>query len=366
MATTSISSPFSFVLTVPNISKLKEITSDYYTIEGTQWKVRVSKETIDSMQYLGIFLQCKKKILSSIWSHAAAATFKLLTFGENADVIDVKSLGPFIFDNLSTKRGLRRFRAWDDLFDAQRGYVKDGMIRIGIKIEVDSRHVDRSVLKSEPMGEFCKCTGLAKFHLTVTNIENLIAVRSSQFVLRDMPWNLLIYKNCNSFIVVRLQLSSGSNISSYQTKVTVNLLSSKNGVTAIGRTASQICQKSVSTTQFISCNELLNPDSGFVRNGAIDLEVEIEVANPKDIVATGEKRRSSSEMSVEPKVPKFQCPVCKKTIIDQDTTCVPCGHLFCTACIVDALNGVKRCPVKSCNAKVPWNGLRRICLEIAK
>ncbi|KLO08023.1 hypothetical protein SCHPADRAFT_624224 [Schizopora paradoxa] len=55
----------------------------------------------------------------------------------------------------------------------------------------------------------------------------------------------------------------------------------------------------------------------------------------------------------------FECPVCMET--KQHLSSVPCGHLFCTACIKSALRADRRCPV--CRSSARETDLRRIYLN---
>ncbi len=364
----SISTPFSFTLTVPNISKLNNIFSDEYIIEDTPWKIRVFKKTLDSKQYLCIHLKCSTKNKPPNWSHAAFASFKLLSFGQNVDAIKEGSTAPTVFNSLMDEIGVD-FLEWNDLFNARNKCVENDTIKFKIKIEADSNDVDKSIMKSERLGEYCECSGLAKFRLTVTNIENLVAVRASQFILRDSPWYFTVLKDSSHKLGIRLTgLTRRSNSAdvSCEAKVSVKLISSNIGVKPIDRTFSTVFKTKKHgknfTMNLISWEELLKLENGFVQNGSITLEVEIKAEKPNDVVSSAQKR-SASETTVS-KVPKIECAICKKAIINQDTSCIPCGHLFCTPCIENAIQFRKICPIFSCSAKVPWNSLRRMRLTM--
>ncbi|KAK9053548.1 hypothetical protein SSX86_024622 [Deinandra increscens subsp. villosa] len=63
-----------------------------------------------------------------------------------------------------------------------------------------------------------------------------------------------------------------------------------------------------------------------------------------------------------PPEPTFSCPVCMGPLVEEVTT--KCGHIFCRACIVAAINAQHKCP--TCRQKLTNKGLTRIYLPTAK
>ncbi|KAJ7505369.1 putative zinc-finger-containing protein [Mycena galericulata] len=57
-------------------------------------------------------------------------------------------------------------------------------------------------------------------------------------------------------------------------------------------------------------------------------------------------------------VPHFSCPMCEKN--SESVTCAPCGHLFCSPCIANAIKQTSVCPICAEPALVPQ--LRKIFL----
>lgn len=49
----------------------------------------------------------------------------------------------------------------------------------------------------------------------------------------------------------------------------------------------------------------------------------------------------------EPKTPQMECQICLKVIADQDLMVTPCGHVFCSGCIKEVIDGRAACP--TCN-----------------
>lgn len=65
--------------------------------------------------------------------------------------------------------------------------------------------------------------------------------------------------------------------------------------------------------------------------------------------------RTEPEMVV-PKEPVFSCPICMSSLIDACSTI--CGHVFCQACIKQALQSQKKCP--TCRRKLTANNFHRV------
>jgi len=54
-----------------------------------------------------------------------------------------------------------------------------------------------------------------------------------------------------------------------------------------------------------------------------------------------------------------ECPICRHS--DSDLSSVPCGHVFCTSCITEALRVDSRCPM--CRQQADATDLRRVYLS---
>ncbi|KAJ6512229.1 putative zinc-finger-containing protein [Mycena vitilis] len=60
----------------------------------------------------------------------------------------------------------------------------------------------------------------------------------------------------------------------------------------------------------------------------------------------------------EEAVPPFSCPMCRK--VPSSVCCTPCGHIFCSPCITNALKHSNECPV--CSETGTVEQLRKIFL----
>lgn len=361
----SFSSPFTFDWVIPNISKLVEICSPEYVIHHTPWEVKVRKTTVAAKDYLGIYLQDTYKSRSN-WSHAAAAEIRLLTVDKDNGGSKSLKIYPWVFVDTMPAWGFTRYLSWDDLFDPQNKYVKDDKITLRATIEVDSAGDNKSILNFESLGQFCECSGMAKFRLMVSNIDHLFAARSPAFEIRDQPWFLTVYNESKS-LGIRMFLNTNSNAVSCKATITVKLISTQNEVTPIEKSCTNICdkiiQRIVDIRQIISWDELLKPQNGYVQNDAITMEVDVKVEKPTFSVANTMKRQAN-ETHKQAKSIILECAICKTGIVDQDVSSISCGHIFCTACITYAIYQRKICPIKSCNKAVSRQGLRRIILPM--
>ncbi|KAL8232933.1 hypothetical protein R6Q57_002711 [Mikania cordata] len=63
-----------------------------------------------------------------------------------------------------------------------------------------------------------------------------------------------------------------------------------------------------------------------------------------------------------PPEPTFSCPVCMGPLVEEVTT--KCGHIFCKACILAAINAQHKCP--TCRQKLTNKNLIRVYLPVSK
>lgn len=353
LSVVSFPSPFTFNWTIPNISKLDAISSPEFTIEGKPLMFKVSKRMVStSAAYIGVYICCNQ---NNIPAHAVTASIELLTFDSKARTYQ-RTLEPIIFTLSSPSFGFNNFLAWNTLFDVENKYVKDDTIKFNIKIEADSKAGDKkSTLNCVRLLGCCECT--EKFRFTVGNIRNLMAVRSADFKVRDMTFYLVIRKNSSTHLGMKLHYSI-ENLSSCTAQLTVKLISLKNGAETIEQKKSKCFVQgrlSIKTKRLIPWSELIKSENGYGCDITLDVEVKVEIQ-----AEVFPKAQKLEEVKIEAKVPKIECSICKKGIVGEDISCTPCGHLFCTPCITNAIKLHKICPIGSCSAKVPWNGLRRI------
>lgn len=348
-------SQMTFELKIPNISKLENFCSPEVIIQEIPWRILVGKELHGSKQWLAIYLHCMTKDSSQNWSYAAVSSFKLKSFGENQKPVQ-RHIQPFIFDRTELGFGTGSFIEWNDLFNPRRSFIKDDMIKVDITIEVDdSSDNKKSELAFENVHNNCNHS---KFRLNITNLQNLMAVRSPIFALQKLPWFLTVCKDHSPYLVVRLH--SNSEVLCKK-RMLVRLLSLHK------RSVQQIKSENVtpggilSTKKLISWEELLKAKNGFVKDNLVSIEVEITSEEFSSNYTPAEIRTINSVIAEEPAL-RLECAICLERIENQEVSSILCGHLFCSKCIEYSLKKCKFCPL--CKAPVTLNHLRRVYLPL--
>lgn len=278
-------SEISFKFDVPNVSKLDTIYSPEYTVYGVPWQISVyrQKSSNDEM-WLVARLHCARKGASKQWSHVAVATFKLLPFDSNVTAIE-KQTYPWVYDFKGIGYGADILR-WEEIFDGAKKFVKNDTIKFDIKIEMaDPDERNKSELILEEISRSCAVGCKTKLRLTVTNIENLTIIQSVPFKLRNQPWVLLVSKDrFNENVDVRLECVSKSQTFSCILKMSIKLISMNPERPPLKQKQKKHHLKSLDnlmTDDFISWDELHNPNNGFVNNNSIVIEVKIKSEQPQ-------------------------------------------------------------------------------------
>ena len=174
-----------FPLTIPNISKLDRVQSCEIPIFGVPWQVEFFKEG----GWLKILFRCAKKDNSSEWSYAAQTSVKLLSLME-------KQYEPHIFCNKEPTL-IRCCTTWSPLFEVKNNYVKNDTIKLEVNIKVaDPNNANKSIIVCEPLDKYCVGSSADELRLTVTNIDALMAVQTPVFMMRNNPYVLIAYKEC--------------------------------------------------------------------------------------------------------------------------------------------------------------------------
>lgn len=346
-------SEITFPLKVPNISKLDKIWSPQVNVQDVPWKILICKEWREEEQWLGIYLYCSRKINSSKWSRAASATFKLLTFEGNSGTVE-KLIRPRVFDYTKTRHGYPNFISWADLFDSERNYVEDDAINLEIKIAADDHQIkDRSTMDFKCIERSCRRACLAKFQLTVTNIEQLFAVASPHFRFQESVCWLNVFKSHSNHLGISLSTNKPHKQRMW---VRLNSLNEPTKTTEKVETfESGLWEDTSPLDKFIGWDELLKPANGFVDNDSISIEVELSVDWP----IWDQTKGATTEMNPS----KIKCPICLEIMKDQGISSLRCGHLFCSDCIEEYLRSEGNlCPI--CKAVANLNDLRRTFLPL--
>lgn len=341
-----IISHINFKIEIPNFSQLKEPKwSPEVIVYDIPWKVRISRFDRSDEKWLGVHLYCTKESLSPDCSYAVLYSMKLLPFMENQNAIKRYSL-PCVFDKKSSLNG--KWIRCNDLFDVNKDYVQNDTIKMDITIKMTDPN-DRN--KSELV---CKnaCSssevGRSTLHrLIVKNIGNLLAVRSPEYMLRNVPFYFIVFRDELAHLSVELHLGCESP---YTKKLSIILLSQQNTV------------QQVKTEQFhlpipiISWDNLLKPKNKFIVDNSIAIDIEF--------TAEGfiQDNRSSQSKSVKMEEKALKCPICFDRLDQKKISSVTCGHMFCTECIEKSLKRRAVCPM--CNKSVKLKDVYPVYLPL--
>lgn len=360
MTTINISSSIASntsLVTISQISQLDTIRLPEVSIHGIPWAIKVCKNEGRQESSLAAYLYCEKDEQSA-WSYAAVTSFELLPFDAQRNSIKRYSV-PYVFvpSEVGIGYGVDDIIKWDELFNEEKKHVVDDSIKMKIKIKVeDPNQANKSQLKFERVVNQCDCEYVANFRLTVENVENLLAIRSPMFKLRGMSFVLTVFKDRKSHIGILLESETPSENVSCNTTIMAKLISSKadhNQAEKIGTKRLRDLDELV-LHGIVSLNEVLQPEHGFVNNNSVVFEVEIKTDKPESDIQNAATGRA---------VPELECSICLSNIMNEEISCTPCGHTFCSACIEKAVEDNGECPL--CKEPVQTkDDLRRIFLPV--
>lgn len=193
-------SQISLPLKVPNISELESVYSSDVVLLSIPWNINICKQYSVDEQWLSVYLVCTEENQIPEWTCPAYLSVKLKSFNED-DISIEHQCDPFVFEQYSVF-GVGNLIEWRDLFDPTEGYVKNDEIELEIKIEAAEQ---KCTMTFDAMAKCCENSLLAKYQLTVTNVDKLMAVRSLEFKLKNSPWTLTVYKSSSAYLALRLE-----------------------------------------------------------------------------------------------------------------------------------------------------------------
>lgn len=345
---------------IPEINKLGEIYLPQMSIYGIPWEVFLCKNEIDEQPWLGFYLHCAKEDETQDWSLWGSASFKLLSFSNFVKPVEYGTPA-LIFDDSGIAYGKSRFIQWNDLFDKAKNYVQNGAINLEVKVKAENPNdPSKSQLKIEPIGKHCDNDDSANFRLTVTNIANLMAVKSPSFKLHGLSWCLQIMKNEESELSVVLLLQEDSVAVSCQITMSIKLKSSKKDVHAIEKCDTKRYNPTMdlNVVKVVSWDELMKPENGFFNNDSITVKLKLSTGGPEGDLANSMETDPKTE--VNPK--QMECAICLEYIENQHLANTPCGHLFCFECIKKEVTVRGKCP--TCTTPVQLTSLQLLYLPL--
>lgn len=359
-----------FCFEVSNISDLTEVHLQNLIVNGISFGVQIQKNFGEN-EPLGLYLYCANND-DSKWPQVAASTFKLRSFVKGGKAFE-RHKPPYVFDRYEQGYGFPSFIIWKELFDADNGFVENDTIKLEIQITLaDPYEVNKSELIRENVDKCEKC-GTATFRLSVSNIEHLMAVHTERLMLKQIGWYMLVvYKDHSGHLSFYLNNkterweddlthdSVHTDDCSCKFRISCTLISSNpNASSAMVKTENLKNWNFIYLDKLILWSELLKPENGYVENGSIVIEVELKIIKSEDAATQNDSNNNAAKD--DEKLLKLECMFCFEGLANKEILSVPCGHLYCSACITEAIISNKKCSV--CNFPAELTDLRRIQLK---
>lgn len=344
-----------FCMKIPKISQLTTAFSPTFLVQGIPWKVSVDKSVETPKELLAVYLHCEHETDESTdWSYAASMSVIILSWDKNTPDLD-KECSSYVYDSNEGGYGTGSLIEWDELFLKENNYVRNDTINLEIKIEVaDPLDEKKSQMKIEKVDQSCKMGCVTTLAFTVANFQNLIAVRSSKFTVHKLDSYLIVYKNDLNQLGVSIHLDSDEM--KCKAKLRIKVISSKIEAKTITRSIKDEDDEDFNCfdTNVASLQDLEKPENGFINNDCLSMEVEIRVGCCQFV---NEANTQHDEVNL-----KLECSICLQTINnDKDISSTPCGHIFCTSCVHEAIQTNQLCPL--CKSVTTLDTIRRIYLS---
>ncbi|XP_055297484.1 uncharacterized protein LOC129566021 [Sitodiplosis mosellana] len=256
--------------------------------------------------------------------------------------------------------GTAKFIKWSELINIEKNYVKNDMAVFNMKIQsANPNDENASKLQCDPK-EYCSGCNKIYFRLTINNVDNLMAVRKSRFILQKFGWDLTVFKSFTNCLCLRLCPKNRITQTTHTVKIDFKMTSSIAGVQNIEKTQNGTLlrpHQCLSMDSIISWDELLKAENGFVVNDSVSFEVEINMNKVEDGTPNAKKRRTANVAAeAEENAVALVCAICLDEMNNQDLSSTSCSHSLCT-CNTNTVRPNKRCP--KCNAERIMEMLRR-------
>lgn len=219
-------------------------------------------------------------------------------------------------------------------------------------------------LKTTKMKKTCKDGCLTSLELTVANIDKLTDYvdLSQKIKIRDKNWEVGVGRYRGDDICLDLVPNKSCNV-----RMVIQIRSESKHVNSVRKVIFRNvnANRQLRIDKLISWKKLLKPENGFIMNSAFKIEVEMtdgiylqdsrvvneiedlpELQPPMSpMVVLPSPPEPEQLAAVEPEEDSFpKCGFCSKDFVDQSLSSVPCGHIFCSECIEQAVRAFGMCP----------------------
>ncbi|XP_031628116.1 uncharacterized protein LOC116343928 [Contarinia nasturtii] len=363
-------SSLTFNFEVLFVSELKVFYSPKHLLNGIPWQIKLQQYDYEKEPWLMAILCCRYKA-DSTWSYSARATIKLFRMVDDKEKVIERRITPYVFQpDLKLHYARVYLIPWRHLLDKSKGYVKDNIISVGVKIEMaDPNEQIRSHLILKDTYKSCTDACIKKFQVSVGNVMNLMAVRSPSFIMRNVFWHILIFKDSKK---LKFSLCHDDTLLQFPWEITssIKILSASASVMSIQRKKVENRNDIYKPFFELVWTELIESANEFINNNTIVIDVQMStlktnkaiiLSNPL-IIKHPEKRKGTC---IEKPAKRYElmCPICLERFEEQNISITKCGHLFCSECLNTAMKSRRICPV--CNNRVISTQVKRAHLPFA-
>lgn len=363
MAASSIVQTASIFDLCIHVHEVANFWSSDFIIQAIPWNIHIRKVLRDNEDWLGVYLNCKKNDAPPDWAIAATLTVRLVSAHGDLYTIE-NSFEPGYFDHNSTGYGTAKFIKWNELFDAAKNYVKDDMVNFNMKVEVADQNTRNASKLLVNFNKCCDDSRQVTLGLVVQNVDNLMAVRTSEFNLQNVRWNLLIFQHSNWGLGLRIQNKDVTNETTRNVNIDLKIPSATPGVQDIEQSWNRRVPPSPNHCSSMYPNilwiELFKPENGFVINNNISFDIKIKVDKLEEAGPNPKKRRATNSSEATANGLELECAICLDEV--KNLTSTVCGHVFCSSCITKTIQTRKRCP--TCNTELNMDKIHPLYLPM--
>lgn len=277
-------SNFIFKCAIPNISKFKSHSTNKVIIRGASWLICFTKESIQTQEWLVIYLICTENGKSSNLSRIASARARLMSINNNTPFEDF--ITPRIFDSTTSAFGIE-FIKWSDLTSVANGFVESDAINLNIEVQViDPSRGSHCNLSFEVLDQDFVENEHATFQLIIHRINALVAVKTPTFILRHLAWSLTIYRNQLDHLGIRLECENNLHKHPCVVEMSTKIISCRKDL----EQPRIVCKKRMQFNAVLeidevtSWNRLIIRENGFVVNDSAVFQIGIKAGGLNGVV----------------------------------------------------------------------------------
>lgn len=339
-----------FRIEVEEVNDLIKIAKNVVEFFDLKWEIQVP------FKYSGVYLDVKSSEKSKGKSVFANVILKIISL-QTDEVLSTHHIGPEwfcpgpgtqIFNSGRFICILPGLSIWKNgVF-----FNKKCLLEVDIETGPSQKAINDEWVKMETIHKSCTGSSNEKFRFTVKKPSCFIGLRSPEIMLKGVSWIAAFVKQNNKF---KVQLLMTKDSGSCRAIVTCQLISCNAPANSLQSKTTLENRNDIFAVDWAT---LINPANQFIENNTFVVEIEIEMGNVKGLPAKAKKRPAPAENNLV----ELECAVCLESIVGKNISSTPCGHMFCTTCVLSAFQKKSVCPM--CKRAVRSNQLRATFLPL--